>query len=279
MRKGQAWGGCSDPPIVSRSAGRRKPSPSSPRREGPWTALLLWDAEPAGDHVQARFTYRRPGGTSTIRLGLEPGMVLRTGSIDGLVDATWQGTDERPEWVASVDPPLADGATIQLEFWRPAPSAAAENRALPRIEPLGVERYSGALGFRRPAGWSGRLVAGAGFDPMTDEAFVKAWGSLSEEPLTFAGTVRFLKLAAVSIATGPPPCQVVVDPEVQLTIESGRVAVNLSAIVTTVSGRCDQVELALPPGLELVTVEADGLSDWSRPAPATDPPPVRWAAQ
>ncbi len=229
--------------------------------------LLLWDAEPAGDHVQARLTYRRSGGTSTIRLGLDPGMVLRAGSLDGRVDANWQGTDERPEWVASVDPPLADGATIELEFWRPAPGAAAEVRTLPRIEPLGVERFSGAIGFRRPAGWSGRLAAGAGFDPMTDEAFVKAWGNLSEEPLTFAGTIRFLKPPAVSIATGPPPCQLQVDPEVQLTIEPGRIAVNLSADITTVSGRCDQVEIALPPGLELVTVDADGLRDWSRPAP------------
>ena len=83
---------------------------------------------------------------------------------------------------------------------------------------------------------------------MTDEAFVKAWGNLSDEPLTFAGTIRFLRLPAVSIATGPPPCQLLVDPEVQLTIESGRIAVNLSADLTTVSGRCDQVELALPPG-------------------------------
>jgi hypothetical protein len=241
--------------------------PGPPETNGAVEALLLWDAEAAGDHVKARLTYRRTGGTSTIRLGLDPGMVLRAGSLDGGVDATWQGTDEHPEWVARVDPPLADGAAIELEFWRAAPSTAADARTLPRIEPLGVERFSGALGFRRPAGWSGRLTAGAGLDPMTDESFVKAWGDLSEEPLTFAGSVRFARLPAVSIATGPPSCQFQVDPQVQLSIESGRIAINLIGDITTASGRCDQVEIALPPRLELVTVDADGLRDWSRTTP------------
>jgi hypothetical protein len=91
--------------------------------------LLLWDAEPAGDHVKARLTFRKPGGTSTIRLGLTPGLVLRAGGFSGLVDATWEGTDEHPEWVVSVDPPLPDGATIQLEFWRPAPDETAAGRS------------------------------------------------------------------------------------------------------------------------------------------------------
>ncbi len=229
--------------------------------------LLLWDALPAGDHVQARLTYQKSGGTSTIRLGLDPGLIVRAGSLPGLVDATWQGSDEHPEWVASIDPPLADGATIQLEFWRQVPRSAPEARVLPRIEPLGVERYSGALGFRRPTEWSGRLPAGGGLEPMTEEALVKAWGNLPDAPLTLAGATRFAGLTSVSIATGPPHSQLLVDPEVQLTIESGRIAVNLSAGLSSVAGRCDHVELALPPGLELVTVEAEGLSDWSQTVP------------
>jgi hypothetical protein len=238
-----------------------------PESAGAVEGLLLWDAEPAGDHVQARLTYRGTGGTSTIRLGVEPGVVLRAGNVAGLVDVAWQGSEERPEWVGSVDPPLADGATIQLEFWRPALGTATDVRALPRIEPLGVERYSGAVGFRRPARWSGRLVAGVGLDPMTDEAFVKAWGNLAEEPMTFAGSVRFPRRPAIVVATGPPASQLLVEPEVQLTIEPGRIAVNLAADLTTISGRCDHLELALPPSLELVTVDADGLGDWSRPTP------------
>ena len=228
--------------------------------------LLLWDAEPAGDHVRARLTCRKAGGTSTLRLALSPGLVLRAGTFNGLVDTSWKGTVERPEWVAAFDPPLPDGATIPLEFWRPAVVADApgSGRSLPRIEPLGVERYSGALGFRRPAEWSGRLAAGTGFEPMTDEAFVKAWGNLSDEPLTLAGTIRFLRTPAVSLATGPTPDQPSVEPEVQLAIEPGRITMDLRASLVAVSGRRSQVDLDLPRAAQIVSVEGDGLTDWGR---------------
>jgi hypothetical protein len=235
-------------------------------RAGAVEGLLLWDARPAGDRVRAHLTYQGTGATSSIRLGLEPGVMVRAGNLPALVDANWQGTDDRPEWVASFDPPLADGAMVPLDFWRPALPGTTEGRALPRIVPLGVERYGGSLAFRRPAGWSGRLGPAAELEPMTDEAFVKAWGSLPDEPLILAGTGRFIGTPAVSIATGPSSAQLLVDSEVQLAIEPGRIAVNVEAELTTVSGRSDLVELALPPALEVVLVEANGLSDWTRPA-------------
>lgn len=244
-------------------------APGSP--QGTVEGLLLWDAEPAGDRVRARLTFRKPGGTSAIRLKLEPGLVPRPGAIAGLVDATWRGTDDHPEWVACVDPPLPDGATIPIEFWRPAvvdPPAdtSTPTRWLPRIEPLGVERYSGSLGFRRPAEWSGRLAAGPGYEPMTDEAFVKAMGNLADEPLTLAGTIRFPRIPTVSLATGPPAVPLLVEHELQMAIEPGRVAVELRANLASGSGRCDQVELELAEEFRIVAVTADGLSDWSRPA-------------
>jgi hypothetical protein len=235
-------------------------------RAGVVEGLLVWDARPAGDRVHARLTYQGTGGTSAIRLKVEPGVVVRPGNVGGIVDVNWQGSDDRPEWVASFDPPLADGATVPLEFWRPAHRGSAEGRALPRIVPVGVERYSGSLAFRRPAGWSGRLGPGAELEPMTDEAFVKAWGTLPDEPLVLAGAGRFVGAPTVSIAVGPPPSQLLVDSDVQLTIDPGRISVNVEAELTTVSGRSDQVELAIPPALEIIHVEANGLSDWRRPA-------------
>jgi hypothetical protein len=244
---------------------RSEPAPGG--RAGGVEALLLWDARLAGDHVQARFTYQGSGSTSTIRIGVEPGVLVRAGDLPGMVDAGWVGSDESPEWVASFDPPLADGATVPLEFWRPAGPEAPEARALPRIEPLGVERYSGMLAFRRPPYWSGRLWPGAGLEPTPDEAFVKAWGTLPEEPLVLAGAGRFTGSPTLSIATGPAPSQLLVDTDVQLTIESGRIAVNVDAELTTLSGHSDRVELAVPPALETIAVEANGLTDWNRPAP------------
>jgi hypothetical protein len=231
--------------------------------------VLLWDAQPAGDHILARLTYRNPGGTSTVRLGLAPGMVLRTNGLPGLVDTGWQGTDERPEWVASFDPPLPDGAAIPIEFWRPVPPAEPPGRSFPWIEPIGMDQYGGTLAFRRPAEWSGRLAAGAGsgFEPMTDEAFVRTWGNLSDEPLTLAGTVRFARTPVVTLATGPPPQHVLVEPELRLALEPGRMALDLRASLTATSGRCDHVELAIPRGLAIVAVESDGLTDWNDRAP------------
>jgi hypothetical protein len=245
---------------------RSEPGPGLAARAGGFESLLLWDARPAGDHVLARLTCMGNNSTPAIRLGLDRGVIVRAGDLAGLVDSHWQGSDDRREWVASFDPPLSAGATVALEFWRPAAPGETEKRVLPRIEPLGVERYSGALAFRRPPTWSGRLWPGAGQEPMTDEAFVKAWGTLPDEPLTLAGTIRFSGTPAMSIVTGPPAPELAVDAAVQLAIESGRITLSLEAELTTVSGRSDQVEIALPPGLEVVLVEASGLGDWSRPA-------------
>ena len=83
------------------------------RTAGRVEALMLWDALAAGDRLRARLTYFRAGGTPMIRLAVAPGLALRPITIPGLVDATWQGTDDRPLWEARLDPPLADGASIE----------------------------------------------------------------------------------------------------------------------------------------------------------------------
>jgi len=243
--------------------GVRRVTPS-----GAVDGLILWDAEPAGDHVRARLTYRNPEGTSRIRLRLQPGMILRPATLPGLLDAIWQGTPEHPEWVASVEPPLPDGATVQLEFWRSRePSKAIESasaRRLPVIEPVGVERYSGALGFRRPADWMGRLSTLGGSESITEEAFVRAWGNLPEEPLTLSGATRFSRAPELSIVAGPPLDRPSVQPDVALTIGPGRIGFDMKVDLREPSGTTSQLAFEVPPGLRVISVEGDGLTAWSR---------------
>jgi hypothetical protein len=233
--------------------------------------LILWDVVPAGDRVRARLSYRNPAGTSAIRIGLEPGVVVRPVAVPGLMDAVVQGPADRPEWLASIDPPLPDGATVALEFWRPlAPPGRPgdrPSRSLPRIEPLGVERFGALLALRRPGDWSGRLTAfaaGAGAEPMTEETFVKAWGALPDEPLTLSGAVRLAHATAVALEAGPPADRLVVQPAVQLSLAAGRVEVRLEADLVAASGWADRVEFEVPHAFRIASVEADGLTDWSR---------------
>ncbi|WP_074315495.1 hypothetical protein [Singulisphaera sp. GP187] len=231
--------------------------------------LLLWDAEPAGDRLRARLTYRKPEGTSVIRLRLDPGLVVRSLAIPGQADASLQSTEKGVEWVAHINPPLPDGAAIRLEFWRPHPigqelTDELPTRTLPRIEPLGAETYSGAIGFRRPAEWAGRLAALAGSDPITEEVFVRSWGNLPEEPLTLSGVTRFLRPSSVSVRTGLQPARLSVQPTVELNLGPGRVEVSLEAKLTQVSGRSYQVEFDVPSELQVTRVEGDGVTDWSR---------------
>lgn len=239
-------------------------------------ALMLWDAEPAGDHLWARLTYHNPEGTPVVRLRLEPGLVVRADAIPGLLDSSIRDTPDGPEWMAAVDPPIPDGTTIRLELWKPQPGGEAlaqvAERAFPRIEPVGIERYSGEIGFRRPPDWSGRLAAGIG-EPITEEGFVRSWGNLPEEPLTLSGAARFVGREPIAVRTGPAPERLAIAPAVLLSLGPGRIDVDLRAELTQVSGRSFQAELKLPPQLGIIRVEGDGLTDWSRTG---DSLLVRW---
>ena len=253
----------------------RKQSGTGPAvASGTVEGLLLWDAEPAGDRLRARLTCRKPGGTSVLRLGLEPGLVLRSVAIPGLIDSGRQGTAEAPEWVAHVDPPLPSGGTVVLEFWRGLPEGPGHSedearRTVPRVEPLGVERYTGALGFRKPADWSGRIGngAGAGGEPFSEEVFVKLWGTLPDEPLTLSGAVRFARLPELLARTGPAARRLSVAPDLRLTIGAGRLELDLKADLVELEGRTYEAVLEFPASLRVIAVEAEGLTDWSRPEP------------
>jgi len=244
-------------------------------------SMLLWDIEPAGDRLRGRFTYRGPRRLSTLSFQMDPELMTRSVEIPGLIDSSWGGTAERPIWTARMDPPLQEGAVLLLDLWRPAqplkagrPSGSSDDRTagestrrFPRLEPLGVERYSGLLGLRRPGHWTGRLEPLAGTDPLSDESFVKSWGPLPDDRLTLAGTTRLLRDGSPSLQTGPAVTRIKVKPVLQIGIDVGRIDVQLDADLDDVAGSLNHLEVALPHDLVVVSVESDALTDWSRPVP------------
>ncbi|AMV37126.1 hypothetical protein [Planctomyces sp. SH-PL62] len=248
------------------------PNPDLDQPSATVESLMLWDLDPAGERVRARLTYRTRRRTSTIRIALEPGLIPRSVQIPGLVDASWGGTPQNPEWVARVDPPLPDRTTIFLDFWRPlrgeggteAPGPVA--RRFPRVEPMGVERESGLLAVRRPGHWTGRLEPPRDAEPVGDESFVRAWGALPDDVLTFAGTVRFKPQDVVEFRTGPTPTRWRLKPSVQLQVDAGRVDCRYEIEHSEITGLLDRVGVALPDELILLDVESAGMTDWSRPS-------------
>ena len=242
-------------------------------------SVMLWDIEPAGDRIRGRFTYRGSRQLSTLSFEMDPELMTRTAEIPGLIDSSWGGTAERPIWTARMDPPLQEGSVLILDLWRPARPLKAGNasiptgdrpageslRQFPRLEPLGVERYSGLLGLRRPGNWTGRLALPSGADSLSDESFVKSWGPLPDDRLTLSGTTRLVRDGLPSLLTGPAVTRIKVKPLVELGISAGRIDVQFDADLDDAAGSLDHLELAVPHDLVVLSVESDGLTDWSRP--------------
>jgi hypothetical protein len=241
--------------------------------------VRLWDIEPAGDVLRARFTYRGTGGLSSLRFQTDPGLLPRKLQIPGLVAATWSGPADHPIWTLSLDPPLVQPAAIELEMWRSlaatpesrsgTPTAGERqpgesSRRLPRLEPLDVGRGPGLLGVRRPGHWTGRLEPLPRFEPLSDESFVKTWGPLPDDRLTLSGTTRFGPSDVAEFQTGPAAARLKVQPTVQLSIDAGRVELRFEADMLDPGGSPDQFTLNVPAGLVITAVQSDGLADWNR---------------
>ena len=243
--------------------------------------MVLWDIEPAGDRIRCRFIHRGPRPLSTLSFLMDPELMIRSVDIPGLIDSSWAGTSEKPIWTARMDPPLQEGAVMALDLWRPAaPSkggkgsrskddlpAAESTRRFPPIEPLGVERYSGLLGSRRPGHWTGRLQPPSGTESLSDESFVKSWGPLPDDRLTLSGTTRLVRDVFPSLQTGPAVARIKVKPVLELGIEPGRIDVRFDADLDDIAGSLNHLELAVPHDLVVLSVDSDALTDWSRPDP------------
>ena len=242
--------------------------------------LTLWDIEAAGDRVRTRLLYQSSRELRSMRLSHSSGLILRGARVLGSGGFVWCENSGQHEWALHFDQPLAAGATIEIDCWMPlenfdvrtgrrapfAEKAGAAVRELPTVQPIGAERYNGSLGARRPGDWTGRLEILTDSEPISDETFVKAWGSLPEDPLTLCGTRRFARECRASLSTGAMPTRLSIRPTVQLEFEPGRVVMTVEAELAEPSGRFGRVEAKVPAGLRMIQVSAPGLEDWSTTA-------------
>jgi hypothetical protein len=245
------------------------------RERGPVDGLILWDVTPAGDRLRARLTYHRNEEIAAVRLAHDAGLLLRSVQAESPSRVYWEDDAEGGQWLLSFDPPLPPAGSVSVECWRSAPDPpaagapgrgdkpAAVVRGFPGIRPAAVERFTGLLGVRRPGDWTGRLVPIRDTEPVDDEAFVKAWGRLPEEPLTLCGTSRFDREPTAALRTGPAPPRVIIRPTAEVRIESGRIVLAVDAEVHEISGHSPIMEAELPEGMELTGVSGDGLIDWT----------------
>ncbi len=238
-------------------------------------ALALWDTALAGDRVRARLTYRNPGGTPVVRILLDASAVVREAVLPGFADVSLMSTVRGREWVARFDPPLAEGATIALDVWRPAVSTDAERArpaglalaSMPRIEPLGVERVTTSSAFRRPVDWTGRMATEEEDEVLTEESFVRLWGgTLPTEPLTLSGALRQVSTPgrwhAPQVETGFVTPRLRVQPRVQLNVGAGRVDLTAEAKWSESGEPAYEVDVALPAGIRIDRVTGTGLTSW-----------------
>jgi len=254
-----------------------KPGAAATDRDtGTVEGLILWDIHPAGDRVRARFRVQQVLDGATLRIRHDPNLILRSAEVSDLVDGFWVDSSARDEWTLHADPPIGSGSTISIDCWMPIAidreksakaQAAADGRAgpirrLPRLQPVGMERYSGIFGVRRPGDWTGRLDPLSPTESIGDESFVRAWGNLFDEPLTLCGTSRFVGDCVATLRTGPTASRAQVKPTVSLNIESGRVAMTVEAEIAELAGHLLQLDVLLPENFLIVEVSGEGLTGW-----------------
>ena len=227
---------------------------------GPVEASFLWDARPSGDLIRSRLVHSDPEGVSEVRIAMAPGLVVRRHEIPGVVSVRLGGTEERPEWIALVDPPLSKDVPIEVEFWRPA--SGTDGRRWPEIDVPSASKLSGLIGFRRPSDWSGRLEAKGGVEPASEASFARAWGVFPDDGLTLAGAARFGRAITLDVETRPVPSRRTIRTRVVVRTAPGRLNASIEGVLADRQGRSFDLEVAIPNDLRVIRVEADGLLDW-----------------
>ena len=231
------------------------------------TGVIRWDAGSVGDRLEARWTLAGPGPVGSLRIGLEPGLVVIGQTIPGLVGVTVDGTADQPEWVAHMDPPLRAGATGELVFWRPRPAeSTGPERPIPRWDLIGG-RWTGLVGCRVATGWSGRLVGPDGANPLGPADFDSAWKSTSTDGLKLVGVKRWSPGRAIVAEVAPEAPRLRTLERVGARIIAGSAEVTIDSTLTDPSRPVWEADAIFDGPIRLVRVDGVGLKWWSQAVP------------
>ena len=238
------------------------PPPTPERPE--LAATILWDAQPAGDRVVARLAVVGTQPIRSLRLALEPGVAVVGEVIPGLVGTQLDGTADRPEWVAHVDPPLGPGATCAVSLWRAAASSGTA-RSLPRWSLLGG-RMSGVVGYRQAAPGTARLTVDPPLDdaaPLSAAEFVRLWGPLPPDGLALAGVARWTSDRAMIAQAVAEPTERVARDQVGVEVIPGGCRFVVDSVLSDTGAANWEAEASFDAPVRVDRVEASGLASWT----------------
>ena len=246
--------------------GTASPSPSTSTRPD-LNGVIRWDAGPVGDRIEARWTLTGSEPVGLLRIALEPGLAVIGQTIPGLVGITLDGTADRPEWVAHLDPPLRAGATGTLIFWRPRSAGATDpDRPIPRWNLVGGQ-WSGLVGCRVPAGWSGRLDGPSGTNPPGSADFDRVWKSSAAEGWKLVGVKRWSPGRAIMAEVVQEPPGLKSRDRVGVKIVAGVAEVSIDSTLIDPSRPVWEASAVLGGPIDLVRVEGVGLKSWTQVTP------------
>ncbi len=240
----------------------------SPVREptpGNVEASVLWDALPLGDLARVRLVHSGPLPLASIEIEVEPGVLVRRLAVPGSSTVRLAGTPDHPAWIVRADPPLPRGVPFELELWRGLTNLGGP-RVLPGFRLGGAGHLAGAVGLRKPPGWSGRLAAEGDADPAEGRAFQARWADAIGTGLVWAGSAPFDQANRPAPTISPPILRRSVQGRLACELGPGRLVATLEATLSDLEGRSFAVELGFPTDFRITLVRADGLADWRRSA-------------
>ena len=247
-------------PLVRRPIG---PRPAGLR--GPVEATFLWDARPVGDLIRIRLTHSDPEGASTIRLALEPGLLVRRFSIPDVVGIRRRG-DRRPARVGRPGrPALAEGRADRGRLLAAAgrraerPPAGPGSRSRRR---RGSRAWSGSGG--RATGRAGSSP-GDGVEPLPGGELRQGLGDAARrrpDPGRRGPVRPGRRTWPWRPARSRPGGRS--GPGSWSTLEPGRLDAVDRGDLADRQGRSFELEVGLPADFRVVRVEADGLVDWQK---------------